>query len=366
MSYEIVRGPFMLYETVAMLYKYVNNISFQSILSRQRLLRGAPATKALVRRMDRLQEIMEEVCAGLDPEDPILQRYFACVGVVDDDLCLANLMTASFCTLNEPELRAHGAEICATWKKYQQDGLWIQPDVTGVLSFWNDPDRPEDLFEQVSCLNLPAEFRLQLYGALRKFEKSMEELIELTAPLSDRLEALYRQDTWLLDETVAYWEEKFKETPPFELLATIGGVNYVRNAREHTRVAFGLMSCNILLCGRAASAQDSNLLYIGCGTTISSMSRKQSDDLENAGAILRALGDKKRLEILRRLSKGRLYSHELADVMQMDPGNMSRILAVLHNYGFLRQERESLRNYYQTDRETIHRFLQLVETVIFE
>lgn len=31
MSYEIIRGPFILMETVEMLYKYVNNISFLNI-----------------------------------------------------------------------------------------------------------------------------------------------------------------------------------------------------------------------------------------------------------------------------------------------------------------------------------------------
>ena len=34
MSYEIIRGPFILMETVEMLYKYVNNISFLNIASR--------------------------------------------------------------------------------------------------------------------------------------------------------------------------------------------------------------------------------------------------------------------------------------------------------------------------------------------
>lgn len=371
MSYEIVRGPFMLYETVAMLYKYVNNISFQSILSRQRLLKGASTPKGLVRRLNRLQEILEEVCTGLDPNDPMLRRYFDCVGNVGESICLASLLTGSFYTLKEPGLRENVAEICAIWKEYQQNGAWIEPDVTSLLHFCDDPGGPGDLFEQVSGLNLPAEFRLRLYGALRKFEKSMAELTELIEPLANRLEAIYRQESWLLDETEAYWRENFEKVSPLDYLAELAGEEFVCDAGEHTRVAFALMNSNVLFSRMAGTSlphngQDSNFIYLGCGAMISSMSLKRSDDLENTGAILRALGEKRRLEILRRLGKERLYCHELAGLMDMDPGNMSRNLAVLHNYGFLRQERENLRNYYQTDRETIHRFLQLVETVIFE
>ena len=72
MSYEIIRGPFILMETVEMLYKYVNNISFLNIASRLRLLRGGMDAE-MQRRMERLQKLTQEVCGGLDPNDPVLR-----------------------------------------------------------------------------------------------------------------------------------------------------------------------------------------------------------------------------------------------------------------------------------------------------
>ena len=63
MSYEIIRGPFILMETVEMLYKYVNNISFLNIASRLRLLRGGMDAE-MQRRMERLQKLTQEVCGG--------------------------------------------------------------------------------------------------------------------------------------------------------------------------------------------------------------------------------------------------------------------------------------------------------------
>jgi len=43
---------------------------------------------------------------------------------------------------------------------------------------------------------------------------------------------------------------------------------------------------------------------------------------------------------------------------------MSRHLTLLHKYGFLRQERAPMVNYYETDKEALHDFLQLVETLV--
>ena len=57
--------------------------------------------------------------------------------------------------------------------------------------------------------------------------------------------------------------------------------------------------------------------------------------------------------------------YELAEELGMDSGHMSRILGQMHGYGFLREEKDRLRVYYQTDREAIHNFLEMVENTIF-
>ena len=54
MGYEIVRGPFLLMETVAMLHKYVNGLSFQSAISRQRFFMSTQDYLAQSENMRRL------------------------------------------------------------------------------------------------------------------------------------------------------------------------------------------------------------------------------------------------------------------------------------------------------------------------
>ena len=70
MGYEIVRGPFLLMETVAMLHKYVNGLSFQSAISRQRFFMSTQDYLAQSENMSRLQQMMEHICKDLDRNSP--------------------------------------------------------------------------------------------------------------------------------------------------------------------------------------------------------------------------------------------------------------------------------------------------------
>lgn len=369
MGYTFVRGPFMLYETTAMLYKFVNKITFQSILSRQRLMQGAPATKALVRRMNRLQEILDEVCADLNAEDPVLRQYFGRIVSDGEETCLAYLLTEAFGAPDGSGFQESFDRIRAMWTEYRARGFWITNDSANTLTFCDEPRTFKDLFAEIQALNLSADLRLQIYGALRDFDASMTELANLMEPLAQHLEALYARESWILEETQEYWQAIFDNQSPIDFLLSHIDARTLENAGEDTRVAIMLMNCSHIhywLRQDGCIPHEYSFIYIGSSISVTSITRKQNDDMESIGAILRAIGDKKRLETLRLLSKERMYLHELAEHMGIDPGSMSRILAALHGCGFLRQERVALRNYYQTDREIIHSFLELVETVIFQ
>ena len=119
MGYEIIGGPFLLMETVAMLHKFVNGIPFQSAISRQRFFMNDPAYAAKSEKLSRLQAIMEQLCSGLDATDPRIRHYFASAGEDPETVCLAQLMTPPFCTLRYPELRENAREICAIWQVFR-------------------------------------------------------------------------------------------------------------------------------------------------------------------------------------------------------------------------------------------------------
>lgn len=368
MGYKMVREPFMLLETVGMLYRYVNGISFQSILSRQRFLMGNDATEALYRRTNCLQAIMEKVCAELNPDDPNLRRFFGRIEVEGEGVCLAQLLTESFISAKKPGLEDNTQEICDLWGSLQNSDAWIRSDSNVVLVFSQEEGSPGNLFRQVLALSYPAEFRLALYDALQSFEETMSELKALILPLANRLEALYEENRWLWNEVWTFWRDTFREITPLEFLAGRCQEELFQFAGEETTVAFSMMNSNMVLYNTSDSLptfSDSNCIFIGCCVTPASLPRCKRIDLDNVTGAVKALADRKRLEMLQRLARERSYGAELAEIMGTDQGNLSRALTTLYNYGFLCQERENQRTYYKADREAFHNFWSLLETVLF-
>ncbi len=369
MGYEIVRKPFMLLETVSMLYKFVNGITFQSELSRLKQLTDGHVYEILNRRAGWLQEILFSVCKELNPTDPVLQRYFSKVSLEVADVCLAFFMTHSFVTAKKPGYWDNVDEICAIWRDVQEQGARIDPRSINGFLFSQDSGEATDLFSQIKVLSLPPEFRLELYGVMKDFEKNLHSLAELLEPLALKLEEHYIREQWLLEDSVSHWEAEFRKLPPLDFLAAFAGKKFIESAGDETVVAVSLMNSSQLVAELASGLYlhgEHNVLFVGACMTTESIPKRKGGNLERIGAILKYLGDWKRLEILRQLNKKQGYGFELAERMGMDSGNMSRTLVQLHQYGFLQQEREALRNYYRTDRTMLREFLKSVEIALLD
>ena len=83
MDYAFIRKPYILFETVEMLYRFVNGISFRSLLSLRLAAEDTAEGDRMVRQVEQLQEILEETCRGLDPQSPALRRFLARVDTID-------------------------------------------------------------------------------------------------------------------------------------------------------------------------------------------------------------------------------------------------------------------------------------------
>ena len=236
-----------------------------------------------------------------------------------------------------------------------------------VFAFTNDPGCPGDLFMQIKAMRFPGEFQMKMYECFRDFRRSMAELVELIEPCAAALEEILNRESALFRETEEYWDAHFRRTGLEAFVATFASEPFLEKLSDHTRVAVLLMDSDLLTAIAAHSplALEYNILYIGCAIPANGLPRSRGGDVETVGNMLKCIGDKKRLEILRRLSREPSYGLELAEELGMDSGHMSRILSQMHGYGFLREDKDRLRVYYQTDREALHNFLELVEDTVF-
>ena len=150
MDYAFIRKPYILFETVEMLYRFVNGISFRSLLSLRLAAEDTAEGDRMVRQVEQLQEILEETCRGLDPQSPALRRFFARVDTSDkqEGTCLARLLTFSFFTLKETDFWKNVEEIRTNWRYLQEKGAWIQSYSIMSLEFSFGEDCPGDFLDR--------------------------------------------------------------------------------------------------------------------------------------------------------------------------------------------------------------------------
>jgi len=370
MHYEIIRQPFMFIETITLLYRYVNGLSFSSLWNHNHEPRNSPRENDIRERLLLLQRIMDEVCEGMDREDTKLQYFFASHESTPsvESSCLARYLVSAFLEYKNPGFEQTIADILESRERMHAQGGWLKQSKGIGLEWTTAPDCPGDLFAQICALtNLSAEFRLQLYGALHQFPETLQELADLMRPVSLRLEDAFSRSGLCLGDMAEYWLHS--QMPPIEFLADTLGQRAVEYAGDCTRLAIGLMNANMIYHGMANDPyhpRPYNYMYIGCCISSYSLVAKNDDALDKASTVLRGPSERKRLEVLRRLSKRSCYGLELAEIMSMDRGNLSRLLSVLHSQGFLIQEKENQRVYYRANREALQKFFDQLMSDIFD
>lgn len=370
MQYKIIRKPFMLLETVGMLHKYINDIkAVETVKYRFPATDDAERKRRedCLQRMQQVQEIIDAVCIDVDRNDPMMVRFFGRVDCGCEYTCLAQLLTFSFCTLEYPGFWDHLEDICRKWKDLQERGCWIHGKSAVSLIFTDELDSPGDLIRQVKVLNYPGDFRMDLCDALNHFEDTVHQVAELIEPLSLRLEKIYASVPQLFEELWDYWEDATRAGNHVPLLEHMGLEEKTWDDHEITYLAVSCMNTNFgsnLLRGKTALNHSYNAVYVGSSATPESITVRKGVELDGISALFKCLSDKKRLEMLQRLAKERMYGQALAEVMNMDQGHVSRNLGMLNNCGLVVQQREMHRTYYETDCDALHDFFMRVENLI--
>lgn len=363
MSYKIVREPYLLPETVSMLYLFFQQQSPQRLASQKAL----PPSPAANRRNAELSAIIGRVCADVNRETSPMRLYFERIESDSgfDGLCLAKFMVGSFLSMRYTGFRESIDDIHKTWNSLLQNNASIRSFDDSGLVFSNG--EVGDLFEHISSLELPAQSRLDLYRILRNFDVELDIFADLVEPYANRLAEEYRAHPWLFEDVCDYWTEVFERTSPLEFLQRAAFPNGEYTFRGDMLVCFSMMNyrdVSYVPIDDFLSDGEYNIMCIGSAILLESVLRTRALDLDSIATTLKLLSDRRRLEILQRLGQKHSYCHELSEVMGVDPGNLSRSLTALHNCGFLTQERRNLRCYYRLNPDALHDFFQVCESLL--
>ena len=369
MEYEIIREPFLFMETMELLYKHVNRVRFSSLWTPRHERNGTATEQLVLERLELLQTILDEVCEDVDGNDPDLRLFFEDVNreMPNGGVYLAKYLISAFMDFEHPGFEETVADILRQWQMMNQTGAWLQQDGDCALRYTTIPGSPGSLFDQIYTLDQPAEFRLRLFGALHTFPETLEKLAAMMRPLAARLAEVIGRLQVPVGEMAEYWLTS--RLAPLEFLEGAMGPEAVAGAGQKLRIAISLMDANRIRYNmehEPGRKRPCSYMYIGCCITVTSQRREHFAALDELSTILRGLSERKRLEALRQLARKRLYGLELAEILNMDRGNLSRLLTVLHEQGFLHQEKENQRTYYWADRAAVQQFFDRVISIIFD
>lgn len=183
MEYEIIREPFLFIETMEMLHKHLRGFRFHSLWVPRREKSGAEADTTVLRRLELLQSVMEEVCRDVDPKDPLLRSYFAPVGLEhpQSSMYLARFMVSAFLSYARPGFDETVADIRAEWSRMQEQG-GLRFEIDGA----KQAELPGHIIQQsqeMTCHNKIIAFSL-LYGIMSRVSIARDMLANYFAERS--------------------------------------------------------------------------------------------------------------------------------------------------------------------------------------
>ena len=121
MSIILDTQPYMLYETVGMLVKYVNGVSMLEVRDTMLRLYRKGLDDTWRRRLECLQKIIQTVCRDVDLEDPEIQYFFSKrePGSSQDATTLAWTMTFPFCEHQSHNLEEEASILKTAGSKFE-------------------------------------------------------------------------------------------------------------------------------------------------------------------------------------------------------------------------------------------------------
>lgn len=360
--------PYMLYETVGMLVKYVNRISMLEVRDGMLRLYRNYVDASWHRRLECLQGIIQEVCKDVNREAPEIQYFFARrePGPGRDATTLARVMTLPFQQWRDHTLEGESRVLKESWRQMQERGFRLTGGIPGVTFLPLPPgEKQEGLFRQVYRLGFASDFAMEVVNILEDYETTLDRLTELILPYSQKLERKLQENPWLMESLAEYWSVKFRSMAPEAFLEGTK-MDLSCSGEAQRQICFCLMDAAEFHSetGEAVLHDGRNLFVFG-GALVAECSRRMyGEDLDEVCAAFRALSDKTKLSLLMRLAEGRSYCQQLAEETRSNTGNMSRSLAALTRHGFLRQEQEQFRTYYTTDLDGIVQFFREVQDLL--
>lgn len=336
--------PCLLLETAELVYAFVNGIPAEKMT--------CPMPYAIP--AGEMERIQQEVCRGLDPEDPELRFFFAGVPVGDKHgrlSCLASCLLYAGLPIASYDVdeTLHALKTCEL--------TTVRPfHVIGLAAYsigYAGADQYTNLTQEFSKLAVPVHYQMQLVEIFSNFGWYVDQLGEILRPLAQRLKPLLLQ--WV--EAAAGQREAWER-----YLATSEAVEDMLN---RVQIKSQGLNCVELVMryvfpleapGEFRALPGSLHLHMGIALTPGQPRPQSSAPLENwEFTALKLLSSPDRMAIIGALTGKPKSIQDLSVELELNPGSVFRDLNNLFNVGILTQEIIGGRNYYRANLKQIEK-----------
>ncbi len=221
-----------------------------------------------------------------------------------------------------------------------------------------------DLLDYVQCQPVTDDVKWLFTDAIVHYEDYKQRVDRLL----DQAEALIREKADLLEpyaqSALAAWSALPDEDAFFDLLAKNGLRLDCNRADVYPLVlqfAAIAVHSNVFIAEHFGEEECTAIFYGVLIDEIGHNERAGQDELESVSGILRAMDDKKRLQILTVLRERPLYGQELASVTELSPATVSHHMSELTNNGLVTIEKQGVKLLYHLNEKRLREFTAMLE-----
>ena len=342
MIVRMVRDPVLLYETLGMVCKAYRRESYSATAESLLTRFGAVLTESQIGELKSnaaiADQVMNTVCADLDCEADDVKFFFEPfeTGEAYELNCVARVLVLSMMGLKKIDFDEAIEETKRRWTEVKKEGIEVLDFHMHGVSFVCTKGRPTaSLFEQIYAMDYPHKAKMDSFLALEKHEYYLDKLADILRPYARRLKDSMVRLEPIYNYTADNWGHYLKDMPSdmiFELLR----IDEKTQLHMLTEAAVSLFLFNEIgncFDDIPSTPNELTTLYIGVSVYPQYAKAFAEQQVHKIAEIVKSLADPVRMAILARLYKAPDYCYNISLDMDLNPGNVSRHLTLLYEYG---------------------------------
>lgn len=350
MKVTIYREPCWLLEAAELVYGLVNQIPADKLAG------SGPYCIP----PDQVRRIQAEACASLNPLDELTQFYFRGVpleGVSGRLSCLGCALLYSFLEIEHPQVDDFVQSMEADWRALCESGFHVEGIDGFSLSFERTgAGKPLSLAKELSALQVPPLYRMQLLEVFTAFDRHLERVVELLRPVAAVLPDYMTPWTRQIPDLAKLWDTFFQEHSAQEFFlqrARIQGEEF-----WELKMAFRFVS-PYGSPGKFSSAEGQLRFHMGVNMQPGQGDPGQAQAPEEWElTALRLMANASRVEMLHAMAERPMSGQELAQKLNLNSGSAFRDLNSLYNARLLLMESSGGRNCYRLNAPVVRSILE--------